>query len=743
LTSDEVFFTREELLGGLPARQASLLLFAIESRTAQLISQAKRAAEPYLTPQAAQERERVFLEAIAAARQLPLRIAIQDLELYAPHWASLVPEDAAVQATIAHRIGEKYHFTKLEVPAIRSALALDSFAVQEAYQRLYHQALETIYAPRITPGDRLRWGWAAFSKRIENLPPFWTAFLLTLPGAPGLLALPIVLAPLGMGAGLVLVVLFGIINMLTVAALAESVARSGTARFGLGFLGQLVQEYLGSAGSLLLTVILAANSFLVLIIFYIGVAGTLEGSTRLPAELWIVVLFGVCLYFLSKRSLNSTVTSAILIVVISLLSMLIIPLLALPHFQAANLTGGGWSLGSGGALDAAVLGPVIGVMLSTFFSHFLVASYGPVVLRREPSARSWIWGSITAIFAFMLIACLWMVAVNGAIPQEVLASTMGTLLIPLAEITGGGVNFLGSVLVILSLGLASIQVSLGIYYQVQERLPSAAASSVLRGERSRFLVSISPVIVVFLLAEWMSLTGTGSFATLLGIVSVFSLPLLGGIYPVLLLAATRRKGDFVPGVVYRLLGNPLLLGFVYLFFLAIIFLHGLWIFQEPFTRILAILVGLVVFGVTIAMLRGGALKGRLAVELRHDQSLGGKSVYHATANGVPANGEAHLVFVDGQQDHPAAAGEILVFSALREARFQIPATGASELKVWTHRITPELRSEGLAASLIVNNNGEQGKFDLGRSGGQVILPYSGGKGEIKIALVEEKKDDRL
>jgi len=147
--------------------------------------------------------------------------------------------------------------------------------------------------------------------------------------------------------------------------------------------------------------------------------------------------------------------------------------------------------------------------------------------------------------------------------------------------------------------------------------------------------------------------------------------------------------------------------------------------------------------VTIAMLRGGALKGRLAVELRHDQSLGGKSVYHATANGVPANGEAHLVFVDGQQDHPAGAGEINVFSALRKARFKIPATGASELKVWIHRITPELRSEGLAALLTLGSNGEQGEIDLESSGGQVILPYSSGNGEIEIALVEEKKDDRL
>ena len=84
----------------------------------------------------------------------------------------------------------------------------------------------------------------------------------------------------GIGAlpGIVLLIIFGLFNALTAAALAESVARSGTTRFGLGFVGQLVSEYLGNAGSLLLTVILTIDNFLVLIVFYMGVAGTLEGA---------------------------------------------------------------------------------------------------------------------------------------------------------------------------------------------------------------------------------------------------------------------------------------------------------------------------------------------------------------------------------------------------------------------------------------------------------------------------------
>jgi len=735
MTSEGGFLSRQELLAGLPAQSASTTLYAIESRTAQLVSHARHEAEFYITPVTAEWREREFLKAIAAGRELPLQLTIQDLERYAPEWASLVLDDVNVRAAIAHLLAVKYRFTKRTVLKLRGALGLDSPPVQDAYQRLYRQPLATIYAPVLPFGERLRWGWTAFSNRVEGLPPFWIAFLLTLPGAPGLLALPIVLAPLGPILSLALVVFFGLINMLTVAALAETVSRSGTARFGLGFLGQLVQEYLGNAGSLFLTVVLFINNFMVLIIFYIGVSGTLENSTHLPAGLWIVVLFGVCLYFLSRKSLNSTVTSALLVVFICLLALLIIPLLALPHFQLANLTSGRFSLGSGASFNPAVLGPVIGVMLSTFFSHFLVASYGPVVLRRDPSARSWIWGCIAAIFVFMLIACLWIVAVDGAIPQAELASTVGTVLVPLEKITGPVVNLLGSLLVILSLGLGSIQISLGIYYLVQERLPSAASSSsILRTELSRFLLSISPVIVAFLLAVWLSLSGTGSFSNLLGIVSAFSLPALAGIFPVLLLAATRRKGDFVPGVVYKLLGNPLVLAFTYLFFLATIFLHGLWIWNEPVSRALAVVYGLTILGVTIAMLRGGAMNRRLAIEIRQDQSLGGKSLYQAMADGLPASGEAHLIYTDGEQDHSPGMGEIAHFPALRRARFIFPASRARELKVWAHRITPELRSEGLAALLVVSSNGERQTFNLQHSGGLVILPYKGEQGEIEITL---------
>jgi amino acid permease len=224
--------------------------------------------------------------------------------------------------------------------------------------------LSSIYAPRTTWRDRARWTLSKLASRLEALPTFWIAFALTLPVGSGLLALPIAVADVGSLAGILLLIFFGLVNALTAAALAESVARSGTTRFGLGYLGQLVSEYLGNAGSVVLTAMMAANSFLVLIIFYLGFADTFEGATRLPAELWVLSLFLVGLYFLSRKSLNSTVASTLVVTAVNVSLLIIIPLFALPYVQPANLAYVNIPFVGGQPFDPAILRLIFGVMLA-------------------------------------------------------------------------------------------------------------------------------------------------------------------------------------------------------------------------------------------------------------------------------------------------------------------------------------------------------------------------------------------
>src|ERR671911_1687194 len=759
MSSDDEFgglLDRETVLAGLPARRANTLLFLIESRTAHLVAKSRQAMERFLTQGAAEERELAFFEAFALGSEPPLRPTIQDLERYAPQWAPLVPENPRVQAAVAHRLGEKYQFTYQTVPGIRAALGLDDALVQQAFQRLYHQPLATIFAARTTPGNRLRWGWAALSGWLENLPPFWTAYSLTLTETVGatILALPIAVAEIGPLAGVLILVVLGVINMLTIAFLSEAVSRSGTIRYGSAFIGRVVNDFLGRAGTLVLTLGLLALCFLVVQAYYIGFATTLEGATRVPAVVWVALLFLVGLYFLWRESLSATVASSLVVGAVNISLIVVISLLAFTHLRPANLFYADVPFLGGRPLDPATLELVFGVILAAYLGHMSLSGCARVVLRRDPSSRSLIWGTVAALATAMFLYCLFVLAANGATSSRVLAHEPGTALDPLAAQVGPIVYVLGSVLVILGLGMASIHFSVGLFNLIREWLPSPARPVVvlprrrgsllfhergrggaddglrlgviylgLSGDKPRFRLDIEldgelhrlettaagrwevlnrnggspllardpnlldrgnhlaleimgavraaleelatqglvaevslegepryearsatrrgrqlpqqiwqalgeergstptaetsrpsqaagisgpfrkllsseyglfflgagPTAAAFLLAEWQLLTGSGSYTELLGVIGAVVVPLLGGVFPVLLLVASRQKGERVPGGIYRFLGNPVLLVGIYVLFLISIFVHGLVIWEDPVQRAGALL----------------------------------------------------------------------------------------------------------------------------------------------------------
>src|SRR5919199_5399313 len=136
--------TRDEALGGLPARRAQTLLYLIESHTARLMARSREATQWFLSEEASREHDLAFVEAFALGHEPPLRPTIQDVERYAPRWAHLVPENPRLRAAVAHLLGQKYAFTGEAVPGLRAALSLDTEAVQQAYQRLYGRPLATI-----------------------------------------------------------------------------------------------------------------------------------------------------------------------------------------------------------------------------------------------------------------------------------------------------------------------------------------------------------------------------------------------------------------------------------------------------------------------------------------------------------------------------------------------------------------------------------------------------------------------
>jgi amino acid permease len=942
-TSD--LFNRDEVLAGLPARRAQTVLFLIESRTARLAAQARQAVEPFLGEITADERSLAFVEAFALGKEPPLRPRIQDLEQYVAAWRDLVPATPRIRAALAHFLGRKYQFRAAEVPGIRAALGLDEAAVEQAYAQLYGQPLATIYAARPTLVGSARWAWASLGRWFENLPPFWTSFALTFTetvGA-GILALPIALAGLGPLPGVVVLIVLGLVNVLTIAAEAEAVTRSGVVRYGHAFLGRMVGDYLGATSARIIAVGGAALCALFLLAYYVGFATTLTSMVGLPPMLWTGVLFLVLLYFLRRESLSATVTTALVVGAINLIVLFCISLLAFSRLQPEYLLYVDVPWLNGQPLDMDILRLIFGVVLGAYFGHLSVGHCAPLVLHRDPSGRSLIWGAMAAQVVALIFYSLWVLAINSAIAPQVMAHEVGTALVPLATAIGPSIRILGTIYAVLGIAMASVHMALALFHLAHERMPrqsemvvrlprrrgqlilhprtgEATATITLtylglmaegttprprfrldmqqdgtpqrleitpasrwdeaalraslphldprlrltltvqeatqdgvrlqistplavryegewdtsglhmtdlldlptsvqsmitwlvrRGEataaemaaytgrdeattrqvladmveqgilvesseagvsryrpqfayrrgrtlsadiwraldkenapapsgigttsflarlgpRARFWLAASPTVILFLIAEVLLWTGEASFAEPLDFVGVAIASLLAGVFPALLLVAGRRKGEFVPEVVYRALGRPWVVGGFYLFFLAVIFLHGLVIWEKPIMQIPALLIGLLMIGTTVAMARRGVFTGRVVVEIREEPGAdpaGCTRRFAITALGRPLAATVHLGYAAGEQTLTAATGVASQVTDLRQIVCDLPAIAARDLKVWVHRVTPAGVSESLPAIVEVRCGEVAHRADLRATSGQAIFPLTG------------------
>jgi hypothetical protein len=871
-------------MAGLPARRANTLLFLIESKTAHMVARSR--VEFSLTETSASERNLAFLEAFALGNAPPLRPTIQDLECYAPQWALLVAANSRLKAAVVHAISQKYKFTHQLVPNIRAVLDLDEAAVQEAYLRLYRKPLETIFASRLSLIEQLRWSGSAIAQRLESLPPFWIASSITVAlGLPqAFLALPIAVANIGPLATVAFVIVIGAINILTMACMAEAIGRSGDFRYGNAFIKQLVANYLGNTGSSILSIAVGIRVFLIALACYIGLSATMANFTHISAQIWAALLFFAGLYLLSRKSFNFTVAVMVLLAAINVSLLLCLSFFAFRHVQLDNLLYVNLPFLNGHAFDPRMIQQILGVSLMLYFGHVYVGECAKLVLPRDPSANSLIWGSVAGTAFLTLLFCIWVLAVNGAISPQVLVNQSGTALEPLAQQIGPIAQILGSVLVVLLLGMAwmrssslllnlahewfpskprpilmlpakqgrlilhprgnsnsvprigltylgleasqpkfrldiqsggnihhveitatehweikeilaqfpdlhqwDINLTLDVYSASQDgvclrltspmilvyegrlgattaggeedkgtrrqthkgnptRSPLATVRALLPPlftpaqlwasllNQRHFFLSISPLVLVFLLTEWLFLAGAQSFTSVLAFAGVLGNSLVGGIFPVLLLVSSRQKGEFVPGVVFGILNHPFLIGGIYSLFLANLLLHGLVIWKNPVARTSALSVALLSLGATIMMKHSGAFAARVVVELREEQPEGGRAVLNITAGGRPKMAEVQLGYAEGEQNYRVANIEIPSLSALRYAIFKLPTKRIKELRVWAHRGNSKDNCESLPALLEVNSGNQNMQFDLKLSNGQVLLPLVSETSQMKLTF---------
>lgn len=680
MPADEAaIFSRESVLGGLPARRASTLLFAIENRTALLTARARHAMARFETERTAAEREQSFLAALAGGRTPLAGLRIQDLDRHARGWADLMPPDPELRAAVLGRIVEKYG---LPEPAreLRSVLGAGDPAVIAAYQRQTGHPLVEADAVALRLPERARWWRAGVSRRLESLPPFWLAYALTLTETVGggVLALPIAFARFGAFGAAVVLAFFGVVNALTVAALVESITRNGNMRYGTAYFGRLVGDFLGRPGNLVAMPALFALDAVGFLVALVGFGTTIGGATGLPTVVCAALLFAVVLGVLWRGAFDATVALAVAVGLINLGLIIVITVLA------AGAAGGRPAVstaGTGLTLDASLLEVMFGVALVAYFGHTSAGHAAKVVLAQDPSGRQFMAGNVAAILTAMVVYIGFVLAVTAAVGPDALAGYAGTALTPLAARVGPIVDAFGTVYVTLGVGLSAIYLGLGIFNQMEEVLAVVPFLRMESGPAARmtgFAVRAAPLVAIFVGVEALLGAGVISFTEPLNLVGTITLPLLGGVFPMLILAAARRRGERVPGWRMRWLGSRTVVVAILALYLGAVVAHALFIWSDPLLRVLAASTAVAMAVLIVIAWRRGSFVPRTIVELRADDPPGAGAELSVVVAGRGASHE-HIADL-------AAAHEIPV---------HLPPSRPDELYVWSHKPTRDGDTEPL------------------------------------------------
>jgi amino acid permease len=730
-------FSRDELLRGLPAKRASTLLFAIENRTALLVARDRRAMATFETDATEAEKEGAFMSALGEGRTPPLVPRIQDLDRHASDWADLAPPDAEGRAAILKKIADKYGLPA-QAASIRRVLGAADLEIADAFERQAGITLDSLAAA--APPVRERWGWwrSRAAARIEDLPAAWLAFALTLTETVGggILALPIAFAGLGVWAATALLVVFGLVNVLTVSALVEGITRNGNMRYGSSYFGRLVGDYLGRPGNAILTPALFLLNAVGFVVALVGFGSTLGGATGLPIGGWAAVLFAVNLVFLWRGSFDATVAFALTIGAANIALISAISVLALAN---ARPEAGAFPTVALDrlALDATTLELVFGVALMAYFGHTSAGNAAKVVLARDPSGRALLLGNVWAMVAAMALYILAVVSIGLALGSDALVGYAGTAITPLAAKVGPIVNVLGSVYVVLAVGLGSIYLSLSLFNQMAELVPSMAVRATVGASvRSRlpgFVVRAAPIALIFLAVEVLIAAGSISFTGPLSAVGTLTLPLLGGIFPMLMLVAARQKGDRVPGVVVGLVGNPVVVAVtIGVFFLAEL-CYGLFIWTGPLERAAALLVAAAVPAIWLVTWRRGAFRSRTVIELRREPGPPERGLLTVIARGRPL--VAGLVLSGPGQDREVTASSVAIPdpSRLRSVTVTLPGSPSDELKIWTHTVTHDGDSVAIPTRISADGTPEDSVETPTPPDGQLIVDHPGGMVRLDLA----------
>ena len=333
---------------------------------------------------------------------------------------------------------------------------------------------------------------------------------------------------------------------------------------------------------------------------------------------------------------------------------------------------------------------IFGVALGAYFGHTSAGHAAKVVLNRDPGGRQFLAGNVAAMLSAMVIYVLFVLGVTGAVGADALAGFDGTALTPLGERVGPVIDVMGTIYVVLTMGLIDVHRPGPV--QPDQRPPGTAPAgpagvfgepagspSLLRAPRPRSRSSCS----------WRSFSRSARSPSRRSRArwrrsrfrSWWRLPDA----PARRGAAAWRTGPW-PGP-----GGPWpsrrrrIVAVVFLLGVAV---FGLWIWTDPLERFAAIAVTVAIVVLAAVSVRRGAFRPRTVVEYRVEATPPAVGVVSVVSGGraIAAQVRVH----DSSGDRRAPSGSLLD-EPQRVVRLvvDLPSDVAPELLLWVHTVTSD------------------------------------------------------
>lgn len=428
--------------------------------------------------------------------------------------------------------------------------------------------------------------------RVFNLPPFWLSFafmaLVSLPMS--YVALPISSAPLGALPSIGMIAFITLMMCLATAAIAEAIVLLPTTARPNN-LRDLVTIYLGKNLGLVTGIAISIVFFAVLIASMISIVTTLHTYTGISEIIWLIIVGFAVLFIISVGSIThslSMIAGFIALVVMIAILIALIPFINLDRLLYLQLP----FMAERGIAPELWSG-FLGVIILSFIGPLLLVPSATYVLPNNPKANLYIKGSLSGIIFQGILMALWVITVEISVIPTELIGLHGTVFIKLGEVTDTFIKVMGTVLVFILPGLAAIRSAGQLGIQIRLFLVPSKSNHAPSSLFWKYLLPLIPSICAFLIVGLLIEENKADVSAFLSIGGILGSSVATGIIPILLYQAVKRRGTAESTHFMKFFRHNIILLFSSIFFLTVLLLYGLVVWDSIAIQLLSCLIAFV------------------------------------------------------------------------------------------------------------------------------------------------------